>query len=61
MPSQISCEGSTCIIRGLLISLAHQVEEDEWGEETPLKILVCSNRTAVEEVSTVGALTEFFP
>jgi len=37
------------------------VDEDEGGEETPQKILVRSNRTAVEEVSTVGALTEFFP
>jgi len=52
---------SICIIRGLLISQSHQEDDDEWGEEMPQKILVCSNRTAVEEVSAVGALTEFFP
>ena len=50
--------GSTCIIRGLLISQPHQVHDDEWGEEMPQKILVCSYRTAVEQVSTIGALAD---
>ena len=50
--------GSTCIIRGLLISQPHQVRDDEWGEEVLQRILVCSYRTAVQQVSTIGALAD---
>ena len=46
-------KGSTCIIRGLLISLVR--------EETHLKTFECTNRTAVENVSAVAHITALFP
>ena len=54
-------KGSTCIIRGLLISLVRQVDEDEGQEETHLKTFECTNRTAVENVSAVADITALFP
>ena len=54
-------KGSTCIIRGLLISLVRQVDEDEGEEETHLKTFECTNRTAVENVSAVADITALFP
>ena len=54
-------KGSTRIIRGLLISLVRQVDEDEGEEETHLKTFECTNRTAVENVSAVADITALFP